>query len=133
MSETLRRIAVAVVVHQGRVLVGRRSLEATEAAGLDEFPGGTVEPHETVAEAAARECLEETGLAVQVGSRSVGVAASRQHPQIMVSFVWATPIDPTAIPTPPFAWIPISRLPECNFPVANAAVLTQLRLDHGGS
>ncbi|NDC55191.1 MAG: DNA mismatch repair protein MutT, partial [Planctomycetia bacterium] len=35
-----RPIAVAVVVHAGRVLVGRRPTMAAEAAGRAEFPGG---------------------------------------------------------------------------------------------
>ena len=133
MPEALRTIAVAVVVHEGCVLVGRRSPHAVEAAGLDEFPGGKVEPNETVAEAAARECLEEAGVAIRVGGRSIGIASTNQRSQLMVNFVWATPVDPAAAPTPPFAWIPITKLPALNFPATNAAVLAMLRLDHGGS
>jgi mutator protein MutT len=133
MPEALVTIAVAVVVHEGRVLVGRRSLHAAAAPGLDEFPGGKLEAGETVAEAAARECLEETGIAVRISDRSFGIASTRQSPPLMVIFRWGTPVDHAAIPTPPFAWIPIAKLPELNFPAANAAVLALLQQDQGGS
>ncbi|MEI8228572.1 MAG: NUDIX domain-containing protein [Planctomycetota bacterium] len=133
MPEALVTIAVAVVVHEGHVLVGRRSCHALEAAGLDEFPGGKTEAGETVAEAAARECLEETGIAVRVTDRSFGIASAQQSPPLMIIFRWATPIDPATRPTPPFAWIPIGQLAELNFPEANAAVLALLQQDQGGS
>jgi len=133
MPDAVRTIAVAVVVHDGRVLVGRRSATAVEAPGLDEFPGGKVEPGETVAAAAARECLEEAGIAVHIGPRSFSVASTAREPQRPIIFRWATPIDPAAPPTPPFAWVPIDHLPKLNFPAANAAVLTLLQRDHGGS
>ena len=133
MPEALVTIAVAVVVHEGHVLVGRRSCHALEAAGLDEFPGGKLEAGETVAEAAARECLEETGIAVRVTDRSFGIASAQQSPPLMIIFRWATPIDPATRPTPPFAWIPIGQLAELNFPEANAAVLALLQQDQGGS
>ena len=133
MPQTLRTIAVAVVVHEGRVLVGRRSPDAAEAPGLDEFPGGKVEPHETSAEAAARECLEESGIAIEVGSRSFGIASTRTRPNFLVNFHWARPVDPAALPKPPFMWIPIEQLPKLQFPAANAAILAMLLEDQGGS
>jgi 8-oxo-dGTP diphosphatase len=55
----------AVVLHEGRVLLTRRGREPN--AGLWTLPGGAVEPGEGLREAVAREVLEETGLAVEVG------------------------------------------------------------------
>jgi len=93
MTKATRTIAVAVVVHDGRVLVGRRPPDAAEAPGLDEFPGGKVEPHETSAEAAARECLEEAGIAIDVGSRSFSAVSTQTHPHLLLIFHWPTPLD----------------------------------------
>ena len=59
----------AVVVHEGRLLVVRRGHEP--GLGLWSVPGGRVEAGETLAQACAREVLEETGLVVEVG-RLVG-------------------------------------------------------------
>jgi 8-oxo-dGTP diphosphatase len=132
MNKAIRTIAVAVVVHDGRVLVGRRPPDAAEAPGLDEFPGGKVEPHETSAEAAARECLEESGIAIDVGSRSFSAVSTQTHPHLLVIFHWATPVDQAAAPRPPFEWIPLARLPTLEFPAANAAVVAMLLEDQGG-
>ena len=60
------RIAIAVVEHAGRYLIGRRP-DGVPLAGLWEFPGGKVQLSETAEQAAERECLEETGLEVAVG------------------------------------------------------------------
>jgi 8-oxo-dGTP diphosphatase len=132
MTKAIRTIAVAVVVHEGRVLVGRRPPDAAEAPGLAEFPGGKVEAHETSAEAAARECLEEAGIAIEVGSRSFGVASTQVRPNTLVSFHWAYPIDPAVLPKPPFMWIPIEQLPKLDFPAANTVILAMLAQDPGG-
>lgn len=62
MSEPVRPTlaALAVVLHQGRVLLVQRKNQPD--AGLWGFPGGHVEPGETALNAAARELLEETGV-----------------------------------------------------------------------
>ena len=58
-------IAVAVVRHGDCFLAGLRP-EGVPLAGFWEFPGGKVEPLETPADAAVRECREEAGLDVRV-------------------------------------------------------------------
>lgn len=129
MTSVLRPVAVAVVVHDGTVLVGLRADDAPEEPGRAEFPGGKVEPHESAAEAAARECLEETGIAVRMLDRPCTVVA-RQPPLRTISFHWAAPLDAGVPPRPPFAWLPIGELPHRRFPVANAAVLAMLGAEH---
>jgi ADP-ribose pyrophosphatase YjhB (NUDIX family) len=56
--------AGAVVVRDGRVLLGRRAVEP--ALGAWDIPGGFLEPWEHPAECAVREVAEETGLQVRL-------------------------------------------------------------------
>ena len=54
-------VAVGVIIRDGRVLIARRP-DTAHQGGLLEFPGGKVEPGETVQQALCREIAEETGL-----------------------------------------------------------------------
>jgi mutator protein MutT len=56
----------AVIVADGRVVLVKRAHEPLK--GEWSLPGGSVEVGETLADAVAREVLEETGLRVRVGS-----------------------------------------------------------------
>jgi 8-oxo-dGTP diphosphatase len=59
-----RPAAFAVVEHDGAIAVVRVTFAG--GGGRLDLPGGGVDPGETAAEAAARECGEEAGLAVAV-------------------------------------------------------------------
>jgi 8-oxo-dGTP diphosphatase len=124
-SEPSVQIAVAVVVADGRVLVGRRAIDARDAAGRAEFPGGKVEAGESPVDAAARECFEETGVSVRIGAEmGIATAGSSRGP-IEIRFYKAEPVGPAAV-RPPFAWLPIAALAGLPFPAANASVVARL-------
>lgn len=58
-------VVAAVIVRDGRVLACRRA-PGRAAAGLWEFPGGKVEPGESMPDALAREIREELGIGIVV-------------------------------------------------------------------
>lgn len=62
--------ASAAVFRDGEVLLAKRGF--APGLGLWSLPGGRVEPGETLAEAAAREVMEEVGVRAEI----VGVAAA---------------------------------------------------------
>jgi 8-oxo-dGTP diphosphatase len=69
MSDTLPRIGSALLVQDeaDRILLGRRNKDPQRGSWV--IPGGKINAFERIAEAAARELLEETGLKVEVGSQ----------------------------------------------------------------
>ncbi|MBD3349749.1 MAG: NUDIX domain-containing protein, partial [Candidatus Eisenbacteria bacterium] len=74
-------VTCAVVVRDGRALLVRRRY--LPKAGQWCLPAGFVEPGESPAESAAREVLEETGLAVEI-TGIVDSWASREDPRTPV-------------------------------------------------
>ena len=60
-------IGAIIVDNQGRLLLARRGTKAKNERGLWEFPGGSVELGETLAEALRREMREEFGIEITVG------------------------------------------------------------------
>ena len=125
MNDEPVAIAVAVVEHDGRFLIGRRP-EGVALAGLWEFPGGKVRADETPQEAAARECLEETGLIVEIGTAYPQVLHRYEHGLLRLDFFVATPIDPDQPPAEPFRWVAREELGNYDFPPANEALVRQL-------
>ena len=125
MNDQPVAIAVAVVEHDGRFLIGRRP-DGVALAGLWEFPGGKVRAAETPQEAAARECLEETGLAVRIGAAYPEVLHRYEHGLLRLDFFAAAPIDPDQQPAEPFRWVAREELRDYEFPPANEALVRQL-------
>lgn len=118
-------IAVAVVEHDGRFLIGLREA-GTPLAGYWEFPGGKVHDDETPAEAAARECFEETGLAVSVGKQHALVDHAYEHGHLRLHFFACQPYGEMGAIPKRFRWVPRAELATYRFPPANVGLVEQL-------
>ena len=123
------RVAAAVVVHAGRVLVQTRP-EGSHYAGYWEFPGGKLEPGEDVGGCAVRECAEELGLEVRAGDVLHQVAWSYPGRSVRVTFVSCTALDddpePQALQGQELRWAGVDDLEALEFLPANAEVLAIL-------
>ena len=118
-------IAVAVVEHLGRFLIQQRPA-GVPLAGLWEFPGGKVRPGETPEAAAARECLEETGLAVVVGPPYPQVVRQYEHDKVRLSFFRCTLADAPPPTSGDYRWVTPAQLADYEFPAANSALVAML-------
>jgi len=125
MPLELTQIAIAVVRRGDEFLIGRRAANA-DLGGLWEFPGGKVEAGESSAGAAARECLEETGVAVAVGEPYLETQHTYPHAIVHLTFWSCTAENPTRAPAAPFRWVPRRQLAAYQFPEANRRVLEVL-------
>jgi 8-oxo-dGTP diphosphatase len=118
-------IAIAVVEHEGRFLIGQRP-EGVPLAGYWEFPGGKIEPGETAEAAAVRECLEETGLAVQAVSRYPTHSEHYEHGAFELHFIACRPALPEFTLNGRFHWVERSDLADYEFPAGNRMIIAAL-------
>ncbi len=131
MNSPLVEIAVAVVEHEGRLLIGLRPA-GVPLAGLWEFPGGKLHHGETPSAAAQRECWEETGLNVVAGDAYPMVEHEYVHGRLRLHFFACTLRNAgTGTPAPTlaerFRWVPAAELSQYEFPKANAALIELLQ------
>ena len=130
-SETPIQAAIGVAWDEaGRVLVGTRP-PGKVYAGYDEFPGGKVEPGETLAACVARELLEETGLRVRVAPAArLTVTHRYPHGWVAAHFFDAF-AEPGAVPLPPYRFVEVAAALALRYPEANGPLLVDLRAAPG--
>ena len=123
------RVAISVVGHEGCFLIGRRPA-GVALAGLWEFPGGKIGPGESPTAAAVRECLEETGLAVEPIGAFPTHTQQYDHGAVELHFIACKLAgDETlklAQPREPFRWVSRRELANYEFPAGNAGLLKAL-------
>ena len=119
-------IAIAVVQDQDQFLAGPRGSDQL-LPGTWEFPGGKIEAGETPQQAAIRECLEETGLHVQVVGQYPLVQHTYEHGTLQLHFFDCRPLPQNPPPRAPFTWIPRQALNDYPFPAANESLLALLQ------
>ena len=124
-DESATSIAIAVVRHRDRYLIGRRGTQGP-LPGLWEFPGGKVRSGETPADAAVRECREETGLEVAARRLLSEVTHTYPHGQLRLFFFECELRDEPTPPSGSFRWVPAAELASYEFPAANRAIIAQL-------
>ncbi|MFT7286356.1 MAG: 8-oxo-dGTP diphosphatase [Halieaceae bacterium] len=121
-------VAVAVIINaQGEVLLTRRHPQSHQG-GFWEFPGGKVEPGETVAEALRRELREE--LAIDISEHRALLEIVHDYGDRLVCLDVHRVIAFTGQPRPcegqPMRWVPGADLRAYSFPAANEPIVERL-------
>ena len=122
-------IGVGVIRNNlGEILIDRR-LPKGEMAGLWEFPGGKIEPTETIEECIKREIEEELAIAVSVGNRIITIEHNYAKFKVTL-FVHECQYlagEPQAIECQEVRWVNIAELDQYNFPQANYQIIDFLK------
>lgn len=127
------RVAVGILIHNGRVLIGCRP-EGVRLARYWEFPGGKIETRETPEACAVRELREEIGIDVEcveplsVVHHADADADVEIHPFLcrIAGGETAPPPAVQANACSELRWVEPSALRHHRFPPANEAILREL-------
>ena len=128
MSKPTVQVAIAILLHQGKVLVGWRQAEQHQG-NKHEFPGGKVESAETPEQACRREVLEEVG--IDIAQWHPFDTILFEYEDVIVSlhlFHASVPEQLLSDICSPWAWFKRAELQDLNFPKANQAILKRLYL-----
>jgi A/G-specific adenine glycosylase len=106
-------VTAAVLRRGGQVLIGRRP-ERALLGGLWEFPGGRLEPGESLESCLRREIREEIGVEIEVGASVGAFDHAYTHFRVTVHAFECKLVggEPHAIEHSEIQWVPAERLRE---------------------
>lgn len=123
-----KSIGVAVIWNeQGQILIDRRRQDGL-LGGLWEFPGGKLEPGETIAACIKREILEELGIEIEVGEHLVTIDHTYSHFHVTLNVHHCRHLSgkPQAIECDEIRWVTLDELDQFPFPKANMQIIEAL-------
>jgi A/G-specific adenine glycosylase len=124
-----KSIGVAVIWNAaGQVLIDRRPQDGL-LGGLWEFPGGKMEPGETVAACIQREIQEELGIEVEVGDRLISLDHAYSHFRVTLNVHHCRHVagQPRPIACDEIRWVSLAELEHYPFPAANVQIIAALQ------
>ena len=123
-------VAVAVIRNKsGEVFVAQRP-DHVHQGGLWEFPGGKVEPGESVQDALRREIKEETGVTVLQTLPLIRIPYRYPDKHVLLDVFEVVHYDgdPHGKEGQPCNWVTVEDLVSLDFPDANRAIISALQL-----
>ena len=124
-----KQIGVAVITDaQGNILIDRRKQEGL-LGGLWEFPGGKIEPGESVDECVSREIKEELGIEIEVGSRLITIEHTYTHFKVTLNVFNCKHLsgEPQPLESDEVKWVTLDEIDEYPFPKANSQIIEAMR------
>ncbi len=118
------QIGAGVIWKDGKILIGQRPLKGL-LGGLWEFPGGKLEPGETLAHCVKREIQEELAVTVKVGAKLAEIPHAYSHFKIVLHAFYCTyqSGQPQAIGCRAWKWVRPVDLKKFAFPAANQPII----------
>ncbi|HIE1082329.1 thiamine phosphate synthase [Acinetobacter baumannii] len=130
MPKPIVDVAIAILIHRGKILVGWRG-EQQHQGGKHEFSGGKVEQGETPEEACGREIYEEVGIGLKDWHQFDYI--HHEYDDIIVNlhlFHSYVPDELLNLIHQPWTWYTREQLLHLNFPKANKDIIKRLYWPH---
>ncbi|AFY52883.1 mutator mutT protein [Rivularia sp. PCC 7116] len=122
-------IGVAVIWNdKEQILIDRRRQEGA-MGGLWEFPGGKIEPGETVEQCIKREIDEELAIDIEVGEHLITIDYTYTDLRVTLNVHECSHIKgiPQALECDEIRWVSLEELEKFDFPAANFQIITALQ------
>lgn len=124
-----KTIGVGVIWNQqNQILIDRRR-QGGLLGGFWEFPGGKIEPGETVEECIKREIWEELGIVVEVGQHLIAISHTYAHLHVTLIVHHCQHLEgiPQPIECDEICWVTLAEIDKFSFPEANSQIIAALR------
>ncbi|MDZ8051505.1 MAG: 8-oxo-dGTP diphosphatase MutT [Aulosira sp. ZfuVER01] len=122
-------IGVAVIWNdQEQILIDRRRAGGA-MGGLWEFPGGKIEPGETVEECIQREIYEELGIEIAVEEHLITIDHTYTELRVTLTVHHCRHLTgvPQALECEEIRWVGLDDLEQFAFPKANVQIISALK------
>ncbi len=122
-------IGVAVIWNDQRQILIDRRLPKGVMGGLWEFPGGKIEPSETIEECIKREIYEELGINIDVGEHLITIDHVYTHLHVTLIVHHCRHISgvPEPLECDEVRWVNLDELEQFSFPEANIQIIAALK------
>jgi mutator protein MutT len=117
-------VVAAVIRRDGKILITRRS-DRVHLPGLWEFPGGKVEPNESLEKALEREIFEELGVKIGVQDEVFTVEHEYLTKAVRLHFFNCTITEgePQLLQVADLRWVGPEEISRFEFPAADAELI----------
>lgn len=125
------RIIAAGIIYKGKRILIQQRANAGLLGGLWEFPGGKLEPRESLSECVAREVREELGIQVAVGREIIAVEHAYSHFSITLHAFACRYLGGRVKlrGAQAFKWALADELDDYAFPAANRRIIAALKAE----
>ncbi|MFM7812056.1 MAG: thiamine phosphate synthase [Acinetobacter junii] len=130
MAKATVDVAIAILLHKSKVLVGWR--QANQHQGnKHEFPGGKIEEGETPEQACRREVYEEVGIGLKEWHQFDVIRHEYEDIIVTLHLLHAyVPDELLNLIHQPWSWFSRDQLADLNFPKANSTIIERLIWSH---
>jgi 8-oxo-dGTP diphosphatase len=128
LSKKRVHVAVAVIVQQQQLLIALRKPEQ-HLGGLWEFPGGKVEPNETVLNALVREIEEEIGIHIEGSQEFLKFKHDYPDKAVLLDVHWVDNFtgQPVGREGQQIKWCHVADLERHSFPDGSLPIIAELK------